>query len=80
EKIFSITTRFPDSEKYGLTSQINRASVSVLSNIVEGNSKTSSKEKNRFLEISFSSLMEVLCQIDLSKDLSLIENNQYIDI
>jgi len=57
--IYKLTTNFPDEEKFGLTSQLRRASVSVPSNIAEGNSKSSLKEKAYFTEIAFSSLMEV---------------------
>ena len=44
KNVYSITGEFPESEKYSLVSQLNRAAISVISNIVEGNSKTSYKE------------------------------------
>ena len=67
-----MTSVFPDNEKFGLTSQIRRAMISVSCNISEGTSRWSSKEKVRFIEIAFSSLMEVLNCLILSSDLDYI--------
>lgn len=75
-KIYAITKSFPHEEIYGLTSQIKRASVSVVSNIAEGISRYSKKEKSRFIEISYGSLMEVFCQLVIAKDLNYISNNE----
>ena len=51
-KIYSVTSKFPKEELFGLTSQLRRTSVSVSSNIAEGLSRTSKLENIRFLEIS----------------------------
>ena len=51
-EIFEMTKLFPDVEKYGLISQIRRASVSISSNIAEGSSRRSDKDFYRFLEIA----------------------------
>lgn len=64
--IYEITEDFPKTEKYGLCSQIRRAAVSVLSNVAEGASRYSPKEKIRFFEISRASLVEVDTQLELS--------------
>ncbi|MGL5920481.1 MAG: four helix bundle protein [Bacteroidales bacterium] len=50
--IYILTARFPSDEKYGLTSQVKRASISVVSNIAEGSGRNSPKEQMRFLEIA----------------------------
>ena len=55
--VYSITKGFPKEEIYGMTSQIRRASVSVCSNLAEGNSKYSGKEKARYTETSYCSMM-----------------------
>lgn len=75
--IYALTKRFPDVEKYGLVSQINRSAVSVVSNLVEGNSRNTPKDKAHFTQLSYSSLMEVLCQIDISRELEYITINDY---
>ena len=76
--IYRITTSFPIEEKFGLTSQIRRASVSVSSNLAEGTSRKTNKEKARFTTISYSSAMEVLNQLIISKELRYISENDYI--
>ena len=60
KKIYETVSRFPDAEKYGLSVQLKRAIVSVSSNIAEGSSRTSYKEKAHFTTMAYSSLMEVL--------------------
>ncbi|MCK0156619.1 four helix bundle protein [Cellulophaga sp. F20128] len=57
-----MTNSFPDSEKYGLTNQLRRASVSVPSNISESCSRKSNKDFGRFLEIAIGSLYEIETQ------------------
>jgi len=75
--IYALTKRFPDVEKYGLVSQINRSAVSVVSNLVEGNSRNTPRDKAHFTQLSYSSLMEVLCQIDISRELEYIPIDDY---
>lgn len=67
--IYYITACYPLEEKFGLTSQIRRAAVSVSSNIAEGAGRTSIKDKLRFYEMAYGSLTEVINQIILSVDL-----------
>ena len=57
--VYRVTKRFPDDERYGLTSQVRRAAFSAAVNIVEGSARRSVKEFRRFLDISLSSLSEV---------------------
>lgn len=75
--IYIITKDFPNEEKFGLTSQLKRASVSIASNLAEGTSRKTNKDKAHFTTLSFSSLMEVLNQIIIAKDLNLIDENNY---
>ena len=76
DDIYKLTDHFPKEEKYGLASQIQRASVSIVSNIAEGTSRLSDKEKIRYVEIAYGSLMEVYCQLCISLDLNYITSQQ----
>ena len=66
---YKITATFPDSEKFGLTNQMRRASVSVPSNIAEGSARKSSKEYLQFLYISQGSLSELDTQYIIAERL-----------
>ncbi len=66
--IYKITDSFPNKERYSLCDQLNRAAVSVTSNIAEGTSRTSSKEKIHFLEIAYGSLLETYSQLQNAID------------
>ena len=66
---FKITSSFPPQQKYGLTSQINRAGVSIPSNVAEGSSRNSDKDYNRFIEIALGSCFEAETQLLISKEL-----------
>jgi four helix bundle protein len=76
KNIYIVTKAFPVEERYGLTSQIRRACISVSNNIAEGSTRWSSKEKARFYEIAFGSLMEVLNDLILSNDLELLATDK----
>lgn len=71
-EIYSITSDFPDTEKYGLINQLRRASISIPSNIAEGTSRPSQKEFKHFLHIALGSSFEVTTQIELSYRLNFI--------
>ncbi len=70
--VYKITKDFPREETYGLTSQIRRASVSIVSNIAEGFHRKYSKEKIQFLRIAYGSGAEVETQLEIAKDISYI--------
>ena len=75
-EIYKITKRFPNGERYGLTSQIRRAAVSVPSNIAEGYGRKTTPEYIRFLYIAYGSNCEMEIQILLSGDLGYIETGK----
>ncbi len=75
--IYKITDQFPQKEIYALTSQMRRAAVSVTSNIAEGFSRKSSKEKIQFYYMSTGSLTELQNQLIVSKDIKYINENIY---
>ncbi|MBU2914651.1 four helix bundle protein [Reichenbachiella agariperforans] len=75
-EIYQLTSSFPEAEKFGLTSQIRRCSVSVPSNIAEGAGRKSDKEFVQFLSIAMGSLCELETQLIISKNLKLINSEQ----
>lgn len=68
-RIYKVSQRFPKEERYGLTSQLRRAAVSVPSNIAEGKGRTSDRELTQFLCHARGSLFEVETQLQLAERL-----------
>ena len=69
---YQLTEKYPQNERYAIMNQINRAAVSVPSNIAEGTSRRSNKEKLNFINIAYGSLMELVCQMEISYELKYI--------
>lgn len=67
--IYAFTSTCPGEEKFGLTSELRRASISICSNIAEGSARKTDKDKAHFTTISFSSAVEVLNRLFLPKNL-----------
>src|SRR5689334_3146282 len=76
KKIYEITKKFPKEERYVLVSQLQRAGISVSSNISEGAARISKNEKKRFYEIARSSVVEVDTQIEISIMLNYCQKNE----
>lgn len=76
--IYKLTNRFPSNEVFGITSQIKRSSSSIATNISEGTSRNTNKDKAHFLTISYSSAMETLNHLIISKDLDYISEEDYL--
>ena len=75
--VYTILQKFPVEEKFALCSQIRRAVTSIPINIAEGFGRFSSKEKTRFIEISFGSLTEISCELEISFELGYITKEEY---
>lgn len=71
-KVYSVTGAFPADERFGLTSQVRRASVSVPSNIAEGAARGSRKEFIHFLTIARGSLSELDTQLRIARSLEFV--------
>ena len=75
--VYGLLKKFPEEEKFALCSQIRRAVTSIPINIAEGFGRFSSKEKTRFIEISFGSLTEISCELEISFELGYITKEEY---
>ena len=75
--VYKATKKFPDFEKHGLSSQFQRAAVSIVANIAEGSKKLSKADKLRMMNIAQGSLEECRCYVMLSKDLEYISEEEY---
>ena len=80
KEIYLLTQDLPKEEVYGLSSQIRRAAVSIVNNISEGAAKSSSKDFNRFLEMSLGSAFEVETLLNVIKDLNYCNADTTLDL
>lgn len=75
--IYKVSAKFPKEEIYGLTAQIRRASISVPSNMAEGYGRRSTGDYKRFLNMALGSLFEVQTQLEVSKRLKYLGENEF---
>src|SRR5919198_5295873 len=75
-EIYRVTKVFPCDERFGLTSQLRRAAVSVPSNIAEGQARFSAKEFHRFLSTARGSLVEIETQIEIARNLGYVSRTE----
>lgn len=71
--VYKVAGRLPESQKYGLKSQLERAAVSVVLNIAEGSSRQTAKEKATYIKYAYGSLLEILAAVQLSVDLKFLK-------
>lgn len=77
EQIYRTTAQYPIEERYGLTSQIRRAAISIPSNVAEGEGRKSTDEEfARFLRIALGSLAELETQLELSERLEFLPTDR----
>lgn len=75
-EIYKVSNRFPESQKYSLVSQMQRAAVSIPSNIAEGAGRDSDNEFSRFLKISNGSCCELETQVRISESLGFLRSEE----
>lgn len=75
--VYVMTKKFPRSETFGLVSQMQRAAVSITSNIAEGFGRYTYKERSRFYYIAQGSLTELKNQLLIARDIGYISNPEY---
>lgn len=78
--IYKVCANFPKEEMFGLSNQLKRAAISVASNIAEGTSRISGKDKAHFSTIAFASLMELLNQLIIANDLGFLETEKLAEL
>ncbi len=76
EEVYKLISELPPDEKYGLSSQIKRCSVSIPSNIAEGAGRNSTKEFKHFLSIANGSAYELLTQLILMTEFNLVKKEK----
>lgn len=79
-EIYQISKLFPDTERFGLISQMQRAAISISANIAEGSAKSSNKDFSRFLEISLGSIFELETELLVAYNLTYIDENKFNDL
>jgi four helix bundle protein len=79
-EIYRVTKNFPDSERFGLTSQMRRSSASICMNLMEGAHRLGRNEYRHFVSISRGSCGELKYQLILSRDLGFIDSNTYNEL
>jgi four helix bundle protein len=76
-EVYKVTARFPSSERYGLTSQLRRAAITVIANIAEGNARNYRREYLQYLHIARGSIAEIKCLLRVSRDLQMQSEGEY---
>ena len=80
KSVFLLTKNFPNREQFIIVSQIQRASISICSNIAEGSGRRIGKEQGQFYKIAYSSLLEVINQLLLAINREYLTEEEYIKI
>ena len=80
KSVYELTAQFPREERYGLAAQLQRAAISVPSNIAEGNARQSVRDYARFVSIASGSIAELQTQLQLSADLGLAHADDVAEV
>ena len=80
KRIYEVTKYFPKEEQFGITSQMRRASISLISNVAEGCGRKSDAYLKTFLSYSLGSAAELECQCIIANDLGFLSNSDFLEI
>ena len=80
KRTYKLLNKFPAEERFALCDQLRRASISITSNIAEGVTRYSVKDKAHFIEISYGSLMEVSSQFEIAEELGYVSSEERISM
>ena len=80
KKTYKLLKKFPAEERYAMCDQLRRASLSITSNIAEGVTRFSVKDKAHFIEIAYGSLMEVSSQFEIAEELEYISSEDRLSM
>lgn len=75
-EVYTVTRTFPDHERYGLTSQLRRAAVSVPANIAEGNRRPTRTDYRRFVGIARASVAEIDTELEIARRLGFVQDEE----
>jgi four helix bundle protein len=78
--VYTLTSRFPDAERFGLTSQLRRSAVSISANLAEGSARFTGKDFARFVEIAYGSLMENISEATVARQEGFLSIPQVADL
>ena len=78
--VYTCAGKFPHTELWGLQSQICRSAISISSNLAEGSGRSSGKDQARFSTIAYSSLLELVNQLIIAKELHYIQEADYLKL
>ena len=79
-KAYQLLRKYPEEERYALCDQLRRSVISIPSNIAEGAGRMAIKERIHFYDIAYGSLTESLCQMEISRDLGYINEEDFFNM
>jgi four helix bundle protein len=80
EGVYRVTTALPSTERFGLVTQMRRCSVSIPSNIAEGCGRSSRRDRARFLDVAYGSVLELETQLEVSRRLGYVSDDVFMNL
>ena len=80
DDVYRVTRTFPADERFGLTNQARRAAVSVAANIAEGSGRSTARDRVRFVEIAYGSLMELVSHLEIARRQQFLKQSDFDEL